>query len=95
MWSAKWRRFCLGPNVLMIWTQIRVCDKMDIAYNNLSMTIPDSKIHRANMGPTWGLQKPWKFPTIDCFNTESTSAKTVLMLKYLERNAMFKYIDQW
>ena len=30
-------------------------DNMDVSYKNVS---PDSKVHRGNMGPTWGRQDP-------------------------------------
>ena len=47
MSSGKWRPFCLGLNVLTIlWLSLPYWPN------------PDSKVHRANMGPIWGRQDP-------------------------------------
>ena len=58
MSSAKWRPFCLRLDVL---TMRHVYCITEIEYATLTCVYrhhPDSKVHGAYMGPTWGRQDP-------------------------------------
>ena len=53
MSSGQWRPFCLGFNIL---NELKCCYWLDIAM--IVLIFPDSKVHGANMGPTWVLSAP-------------------------------------
>ena len=53
MLSAKWQAFCSRGDKLT-----KMHDAILNHYVSFSLNDPDSKVHRANMGPIWNRQDP-------------------------------------